>query len=159
MAALGALVSSWRACSGYRCLSSCVAVSGASTRCSASRNDAGRQGCKMVPRTTGRRLSQSEIIACLRNKRVFIGGNSVARHWAFALAEIISGATAYTSGPGLKPWQYRDEEKKRCGGAQTPGRDADCFACFTCRHACLPQSCSHFSRSHLGCLLSFWHKS
>lgn len=73
-----------------------------------------------------RLLSRREIVECLSGLAIFVAGNSIARHWAFALSEVIEGATAYraTNGSRSHLWSttYRKEEQARCGGALKPGQ-------------------------------------
>ncbi|EOD25118.1 hypothetical protein EMIHUDRAFT_100849 [Emiliania huxleyi CCMP1516] len=66
---------------------------------------------------------------CLRNKRVFVGGNSVARHLAFAMAMLLSGNSAMSPIAKLpSPRVVRDAEKAFCGTG-TFGREDDAAAC------------------------------
>ena len=50
------------------------------------------QACEFVELQSvsrGPLLSHEALLSCLENKRIFIGGNSVARHWAFVLLEAL----------------------------------------------------------------------
>jgi len=76
-----------------------------------------------------RPMSRKEVVDCLSGMHIFIGGNSISRHWAFALSEYIKGITVYNTIPGSSPHAYRKEEQTRCGGPLTPGREGDALAC------------------------------
>ena len=51
------------------------------------------QMCHFVQLQPYRPIPYSQLVSCLANKRVFIGGNSVTRHWAFVLFEMLQNVS------------------------------------------------------------------
>ena len=95
-------------------------------------------------------ITNSAIVECLAGQRVFIGGNSVARHWAFVLADLLDNRTLVQLSPscGEHSWVHKDhdglagaaclmktrpaadrETEKRICGKGTFGRPDDMLAC------------------------------
>ena len=63
---------------------------------------------------------------CLRDRRIFVGGNSIARNLASAMAKLLSSDSAASL--VARTGTARDEEKARCGRG-TFGRADDPAAC------------------------------
>jgi len=106
-------------------------------------------GCTVSPQQPWRQPQWTQkdtaaAIRCLSNRSVWVLGNSVARHWAFALAAILDGVRH----PKQMSSTSREMEKERCGrGGAWGGQRPNSSAPQACQGAC---ACDFDVRSRLG---------
>ena len=91
--------------------------------------------------------NRAAALHCLANKTIYLLGNSVTRHWAFTLADILAEGQA--SPVKMPPVMY-EQQKQKCGrggrwrgkrpdgGSVLPGADGQCWGLCECSFESVP---------------------
>ena len=104
-----------------------------------------RAGCSHPPALRSGAIwtneNRAEATRCLTNKTIYFLGNSVTRHWAFTLADILAEGQ---SAPAKMPPVMYEQQKQKCGrggkwkgkrpdgGSVVPGADGQCWGLCEC---------------------------
>lgn len=76
-------------------------------------------------------VAQDEYKHCLANRTVYVAGNSVARHWAFALEQLLQNNSAVFGGA---KGPVREAQIARCGSGSFGRRDNPIACQMTAGH-------------------------
>jgi hypothetical protein len=79
------------------------------------------ESCEYVPLRTPNFSATPHYAHCLANKHIYVGGNSVGRHWVFLLDALLSGRPVAQGPQAQREW--RSWQKSACGSGHFGRRD------------------------------------